>query len=136
MKKGTADWMEFAKRDLEAARLLIHSEYVANIVLFHSQQCIEKCLKALLEENEVSVPKIHSAVKLHTLMTDHTNHELSVSEDDLDLVDLIYIDSRYPSGLGVLPSGFPTREDARDLLKIAEAVYKEISLKLTDKSTG
>jgi HEPN domain-containing protein len=50
MKKGTMEWLEFARRDLEAARILLNSNYLANIVMFHSQQCIEKCLKAFLEE--------------------------------------------------------------------------------------
>jgi HEPN domain-containing protein len=50
MKKGTMEWLEFAERDLEAARILLNSSQLANVVLFHSQQCIEKCLKAYLEE--------------------------------------------------------------------------------------
>ncbi len=99
-------------------------------MLFHSQQCIEKCLKDILEENEVLVPKIHSVIKLHALIIEKTNHIISVSEEDLDLVDLVYIDSRYPSGLGMLPSGFPSREDAAQILRIAQTVYKEISYKI------
>ena len=51
MKKTTRAWVDFAHRDLEAARLLADNEYVSNAVLFHSQQCVEKCLKALLEQN-------------------------------------------------------------------------------------
>ncbi len=126
MKKGTKEWLEFAKRDLEAAKILVKNEYVANTVLFHSQQCIEKCLKAYMEENSIPIPKIHSVVKLHALITEHTEISLSVSEEDLDLVDLVYIDTRYPSGLGLLPSGFPIKEDAVELINIAKAVYFEI----------
>jgi hypothetical protein len=51
MKKGTKAWLDFAHRDLESSRLLVDREYVSNVVLFHAQQCVEKCLKALLEEN-------------------------------------------------------------------------------------
>ncbi len=43
MKKTTRQWMDFAHRDLEAARNLADNEYVSNVVLFHSQQCVEKC---------------------------------------------------------------------------------------------
>jgi hypothetical protein len=35
-------------------------------------------------------------------------------------------------GLGLLPSGFPTREDARELLEIAEKVFKETSQSLNN----
>lgn len=132
MKKGTKVWLDFADRDLQAARLLVDSEYVSNVVLFHAQQCVEKCLKALLEENGVLVPHIHSVVKLNSLVMEEAGISLNLDEDELDLVDAVYIDTRYPSGLGLLPSGYPTREDAREILRIAERVYNETSEYLSD----
>jgi len=132
MKKGAKVWLDFADRDLQAARLLVDSEYVSNVVLFHAQQCVEKCLKALLEENGVFVPHIHSVVKLNSLVMEEAGISLNLDEDELDLVDAVYIDTRYPSGLGLLPSGFPTREDAREILGIAERVYNETSEHLPD----
>jgi len=68
MKRATEEWLDFADRDLEAARLLVDNEYVSNAVLFHCQQCVEKCLKALLEENDIPVPHIHHVVKLYSLL--------------------------------------------------------------------
>jgi len=127
MKKATRAWLEFAHRDLEAARLLADNEYLSNAVLFHSQQCVEKCLKALLEENGVLVPHIHSVVRLNALLEEGGKLSISLDEDELDLVDAVYIDSRYPTGLGLLPSGFPTKEDAREILRIAEKLYEETS---------
>ena len=73
MKKATRAWLEFAHRDLEAARLLAGNEYLSNAVLFHSQQCVEKSLKALLEENGVRVPHIHNIVKLSALLEEERN---------------------------------------------------------------
>ena len=72
MNKGTIEWLEFAKRDLEAARILLNTSYLANVVLFHSQQCIEKSLKAYLEEKAINIPKIHSVVKLFTEANQHS----------------------------------------------------------------
>jgi HEPN domain-containing protein len=89
MKKATKSWLDFAHRDLEAAKILVDNEYVSNVVLFHSQQCVEKCLKALLEENGVPVPHIHSVIKLHTLLEEETKISLSIEEDQLDLVDAV-----------------------------------------------
>lgn len=132
MKKTTKAWVDFAHRDLEAARLLADNEYVSNAVLFHSQQCVEKCLKALLEQNRVPVPHIHSVVKLYSVLKKEAEISLSLKDDELDFVDAVYIDTRYPSGLGLLPSGFPTREDARELLEIAEKVFKETSQTLNN----
>ena len=42
MKKATRAWLEFAHWDLEAARLLAGNEYLSNVVLFHSQQCVDR----------------------------------------------------------------------------------------------
>ncbi len=127
MKKTTREWMDFAHRDLEAAGHLADNEYVSNVVLFHSQQCVEKCLKALLEETRGTVPHIHSVVTLHSILKEEIELSLSLEDDELDLVDAVYIDTRYPSGLGLLPAGFPTKTDARELLEIAEKVFENTS---------
>jgi HEPN domain-containing protein len=132
MKKATEAWLDFAHRDLEPAKLLVDHEYVSNAVLFHSQQCVEKCLKALLEEADVPVPHLHnSIVKLHPFLLEEAGISLSLDEDELDLLDAVYIDTRYPSGIGLLPSGFLAKEDARGLLKIAEKVYRETVTRLS-----
>lgn len=121
------EWLEFAKRDLEAARILLSSSYLANVVLFHSQQCIEKCLKAYLEEKAINIPKIHSVVKLFSMIPADDRASFDIKEDELDMVDLVYIDTRYPSGFGLLPSGFPTDTDAKELFEVAEKVYASIT---------
>jgi HEPN domain-containing protein len=134
MKKGTMEWLEFAKRDLEAARILLNSSHLANVVLFHSQQCIEKCLKAYLEEKAIKIPKIHSVVKLYSMIPMDESVSFDIKEEELDMVDLVYIDTRYPSGLALLPSGFPTDNDAKEILKIAENVYARITESFGDIS--
>ena len=78
MKSGTKLWLDFADRDLEAARLLVDNEYLSNTVLFHCQQCVEKCLKALLEDNHIPVPRIHNVLKLHSLLKENAPISLSV----------------------------------------------------------
>jgi len=130
MKKGTEEWLEFAKRDLEAAKGLINNSYLANIVLFHSQQCIEKCFKAFLEEHGIKIPKIHSVVKLCSIIEEHIGVSFVVQKNELDMIDLVYIDTRYPSGLGLLPSGFPTDKEAKKCVESAEKVYSETIEKL------
>jgi len=130
MKDGTRSWIAFADRDLEAAKILLENEYVANVVLFHCQQCIEKCLKAILEEHGMQVPKIHSVVRLFGIITEKLELGFEIDEDALNLVDDIYIDTRYPSGLGLLPTGFPSREEADEVLKIAKKIYDNVLLYL------
>ena len=49
-----------------------------------------------------------------------------MDESALNLVDDIYIDTRYPSGIGLLPSGFPSKEESAELLVIAEQIYNNV----------
>ena len=44
---------KLADKDIKAAKKLVNDDYLANIVLFHCQQCIEKSLKAILEESNL-----------------------------------------------------------------------------------
>ena len=127
MKDATRAWLEFAHRDLEAAKALAGNPYLANVVLFHAQQCIEKCLKAVMEERGAEVPRIHSVAKLLSLSITHGFKRISIPDEELELIDAIYIDARYPGGLGTLPSRFPTKEDAKGVLDIAERVYNEVT---------
>jgi len=121
-------WIDFADRDLEAAKSLLENEYLSNVVLFHCQQCIEKCLKAILEENNIEVPKIHSVVRLFGIISENIELELNIDESTLNLVDDIYIDTRYPSGIGLLPSGLPSKDEAVEVLNIAQKIYDQVRL--------
>lgn len=84
MKRSAEAWLELAARDLEAAQLLVGNEYVANIVIFHCQQCVEKSLKALLEEAGGGVPRVHGIHKLSTLVEGRAGYHLPLSEEDKD----------------------------------------------------
>ena len=131
MKDGARSWMAFADRDLEAAKILLDNEYVSNVVLFHCQQCVEKCLKAILEEHQIQIPKIHSVVRLYGIINEKIKLRFTIDEAHLNHIDDIYIDTRYPSGLGLLPSGFPSIEEAIEVLNIAKNIYDNILLYLS-----
>ena len=50
MKKISDEWLKAAKDDLRVADKIIADETLTHMVAFHSQQCIEKSLKAVMEE--------------------------------------------------------------------------------------
>jgi hypothetical protein len=54
MKKITEHWLNIAMDDLLAAKQLLTVDGLTNLVAFHAQQCIEKSMKALIEE--ISLP--------------------------------------------------------------------------------
>lgn len=126
MKLMTSAWLSAAKDDLLSISEIIHNESLTNIVAFHAQQTIEKSFKALLEEREGAVPKIHN---LETLLPKVSRHLLIEGADFelLEDLDKLYTDARYPGDFGLLPNGKPTLVEADAFHKLAVLVYNEIS---------
>jgi len=66
MKSDTREWVRFAEQDYEAAGFLFRRRTgtATNIICFHSQQCVEKYLKARLLEAGLNIPKTHDLMLL------------------------------------------------------------------------
>lgn len=64
MRSQTAQWLTKAREDFQAAQVLLAAG-LTDTACFHAQQAAEKCLKALLEENQEHIPKTHD---LNTLI--------------------------------------------------------------------
>ena len=96
---------------------------MTNIVVFHSQQAVEKCFKAILDENNLKVPKIHNLLTLHSKILPYIN--FSVNKKTLYELNQIYTDSRYPGDLGLLPSGMPTYDEALAFYEFAKDIYEK-----------
>ena len=106
MKEITEEWLERAYDDIETMGEIIDNPRLTNIVALHSQQAIEKSLKAVIEELEIGAIKTHNLEKLFATVDDFIQFEV-----DWDLVkklDALYIDARYPSEWGILSYGKPT----------------------------
>lgn len=60
MKAITKEWIRKAEEDYKVAiREYRAKPLFAYTICFHSQQCIEKYMKAVLQENEIPFEKIH-----------------------------------------------------------------------------
>lgn len=124
MRKASAEWLISAKMDLDNIAQIIHLEHLTPIAAFHAQQCVEKCFKAILEEHLKKVPKDHSTLRLRAL----TRELISIEADSDILTDLddLYIESRYPGDLGLLPDGRPTLADVREFYEVAKSIYEQV----------
>ena len=121
MKKQVEDWIFLADKDLYAAEILLKDEYpLTNIVAFHCQQAIEKYLKAFLIENDVPLIKTHDLIKLNEMINEIKN--IGIDENNLIIINEVYIEARYPSELGLMPDGMPTNEDAKVFLDNAKEI--------------
>lgn len=64
-KELASEWLKSALADLKNIEHILNDEFLTHIVTFHSQQCVEKCFKAILEFNSKHVPREHSTLKLY-----------------------------------------------------------------------
>ena len=65
MKPATSEWVAKAEGDYLTAGRELRARKSPNYdaVCFHAQQCAEKYLKAVLQENERNIPKIHNLIE-------------------------------------------------------------------------
>jgi HEPN domain-containing protein len=125
MRKAAVEWLKSAEMDLGSIGQIIQREDLTPVAAFHSQQCVEKCFKAVLEEHATKVPKEHSTLKLYGLVRGLV--PLDVDMDILTDLDDLYIESRYPGEFGLLPSGKPTLADAMEFYTFAKSIYEQVS---------
>ncbi|MCR4420893.1 MAG: HEPN domain-containing protein [Exilispira sp.] len=117
MKKITQEWLNKAYKDLLVAKREIKSENtVYDAVCFHSQQAVEKYLKALLQENEVYFEKTHDLDLLLEKCKDFVPEIIQLKEKIIELSSYA-VEVRYP---GVEA----TKEEAEDSLATAVQVEK------------
>ncbi len=126
MRKITERWLKQAEADLSAAMDSLedgHYEWCC----FQAQQSAEKALKAFLYEHGYTSVITHS---LKELIRECSKIEggLSSLSTEARKLDMFYIPTRYPNGLGgdLAPVEFYEEEDARECLSYAESILKEV----------
>ncbi|MDA3852465.1 MAG: HEPN domain-containing protein, partial [Spirochaetaceae bacterium] len=91
---------------------------------FHCQQATEKLFKAVLEYSDYRIPKTHNLIVLMELVNNCIY--IKIDESFIDQLNELYIESRYPTDLGLLPSGKPSLQEAEDFYFFTRALYKTI----------
>jgi len=129
MKVITQQWLEYAKADLKSCENNIKDDFLTNIVAFHSQQTVEKCFKAIIEENSLKLERVHNLFKLHSIIETCITYEIDLEK--LELLDKVYTSSRYPSELGLMPFGKPNNEQVNEMFEFAKYIYK-MTIKMID----
>jgi len=127
MKETTKFWLRSASDDLHVISKITSDPTLTNMVAFHAQQCIEKSLKAFIEDKGLELPKIHDLIRLFNIASleiqDNWKQKIIILND-------LYTQARYPGEIGLLPDGKPDLKQAKDFAKTANEIYNAI-LKLT-----
>lgn len=123
MNATANEWLIFAREDLRVAHILLREDIYTHIC-FHSQQCVEKALKAVLAHRGHAPPRIHSITDLLKLMPTSLAASLPAK---LIQLDLLYMPTRYPDTLpGTFPDGLPNQQQAKETLDWAQDVLEKV----------
>jgi HEPN domain-containing protein/predicted nucleotidyltransferase len=127
MRKATSAWMREAEEELESARVLCeHERYRA--ACYHSQQAVEKGLKAVIIEKGKRPERTHDVVELHNAVTG-MGVDSGLSVDDAVYLNSIY-KGRYPTEEGLLPHGEPSRADTERAVVSAKLLIERLHVLL------
>jgi HEPN domain-containing protein len=114
-------WIGKAEHDLTTARhtLTLKEECPFDTICFHSQQCAEKYLKALLIFHGIDFAKIHDLTELAALVPEAAS--LNVDAVVFQELNPYAVEMRYP-GL----SEMPTREEAMRAVDLAGRIRQAV----------
>ncbi|MBU1667628.1 HEPN domain-containing protein [bacterium] len=127
------EWVKASSYDLQVIREILDNENLTHMSAFHAQQALEKLLKAILEFHNQTIPKIHNIKKLLNLTRTYIDVDINI--DLIIKIDTLYIESRYPGDMGLLPYGQPTIQDAQEFYQIANDFFDEINTLIIEPST-
>jgi HEPN domain-containing protein len=120
MKPITAEWVGKAEGDWNSAQREIRARKKTNhdAACFHAQQCVEKYLKAWLQERGIAFGKIHDLTKLLSLALPAQPAWVALRADLMMLTDFA-VEYRYPGNSA-------TRTEAQDAVKRCRKVRSVI----------
>ena len=110
-----ADWLRYARSDLELARVVRPDEVLFEGLCFHAQQAAEKALKAVLIAKGVPPPKTHNIRTLLDLLPQEVIAPQGI-EDAASLTDYA-VTSRYPGDFESVDE-----EEYKETVRLAETV--------------
>ena len=119
MNPLTLEWIEKAEGDYTTVQLLQQSPISSkDVICFHAQQCIEKYLKAWLQEANIPLPKSHDLLGLLGLILP-TIPSWQVWQTDLSLIAPYAVEFRNPGKSA-------TAENAEHAVKICDIVRQAV----------
>ena len=124
MKAATREWVRCAEEDFDVACALLRrrTKTAANSIGFHCQQCVEKYLKARLEQGSLNAPKTHDLVVLLQLLLP-VEPLWAAFAPALRRLNDYAVNFRYPGHVA-------TRPDAREALKVCRSIRADVRLSI------
>ena len=129
MNPLTLEWIQKAEGDYRTARWLQQApDPVHDSICFHAQQCIEKYLKAWLQEANMPVPRTHDLEELLVLILP-TLPAWSNWQPDFKIITAYAVDPRYPGGSATTEN---TQHAVHICNEVRQTVRTQLKLAISD----
>lgn len=129
MRPLTNEWIDKAEKDIATASREIRARKKPNFdaVCFHAQQCVEKYLKAILQERNIPFGKTHNLIALLNLLFP-SEPSWELMRPNLEKLNVFAVQIRYPGASA-------DKTIAREALDLCRAIRAcaRISLGLEDE---
>jgi HEPN domain-containing protein len=119
MSDEARTWLLYAGENLQVAEMTLQAGLL-NPCLQNAQQAVEKALKAIRVGRNMSARRTHSIRDLNRDLVAE-GIKTGLSEEDCDLLDSIYVSSKYPLD-SVLPDSLPDLDVCQRCVGLAKRV--------------
>ncbi|MFC2087163.1 HEPN domain-containing protein [Bacteroidota bacterium] len=120
-KSYALEWLEFAAKNLETAKILYREKHYNDIIAIEIHQAIEKTMKALLAYEGIRIPKTHSLIELRDSCVNYL--KLNFDIDNMLLIEDYYDTERYPGPRYSIPSNSEIEKN----ISVAEQIYRDVN---------
>ncbi len=119
MSDEASAWLQYAHENLLVAEMTLQAGLL-NPCLQNAQQAVEKALKAMRVRRNIPPRRTHSIRDLNRDLV-RVGLETGLTEEDCELLDSIYVRSKYPLD-SVLPESPPDFAVCQRCIKLAKQV--------------
>jgi HEPN domain-containing protein len=126
MKQITQEWVDKAEGDFATAQRELQVQEMPNYdaVCFHSQQCVEKYLKACLQEENIAFNRIHDLSRLLDLLLP-VEPRWETLRPTLEVLTAYAVEFRYP---GISANQELAAQSFEDCVKVRQVIRQYFSL--------
>ncbi|MEJ5284683.1 MAG: HEPN domain-containing protein [Brevinematia bacterium] len=126
MEEIVKKWITKAENDLNSAKNLIETKKpITDSICFHSQQCVEKYLKAFLTFHHKPFRKTHDIAELIENCKEIDPEFENLYDINIDNLTIYAVELRYPDDFYI-----PTLQEAKEALEMAEKTREFVLEKL------
>lgn len=131
-KEIILQWLKKAEEDIKVTKHLLEDEEVlTGAICFHSQQAVEKYLKAFLTHFDIRVKKTHDIGTIFELCLKQDADFDKLNKEEISGLTFYAVEVRYPDDF-YIPSVNEAKKCFETALNVKHFVFKKLKVKDKD----